>query len=173
MHLALVGYRGSGKTALGTRLSEHLRLPFFDTDARIVEKCGCSIPELFRRRGEDAFRSAEHEVIAELNTMTRSVISTGGGAVLREDNRKILRETSFCVYLTANAEVLFSRIDGDPNRPALTRHPPFEEIKQLLKLRDPLYREVANLIIDTGELSMKACEEIIIEAFAPGGKHDC
>lgn len=172
MHLALIGYRGSGKSALGKRLSEKLKLPFLDTDARIVDNCGCSIPEIFRDHGEDYFRMKESEVIAGLKDMGDAVVSTGGGAVLREENRHALRTTSYCVYLTAAPEVLFERIKGDGNRPALTALPPMEEVRKLLAVRDPLYRETAHLVVDTGTRDIGTCENIIIEAYASGGNYD-
>lgn len=154
MSLVLVGYRGSGKTTVGKIIAEQLSLTFVDTDDLIVASSGLPIHEIFARQGESRFRDLESIALEQALSMPRSVVSTGGGIIVREQNRVALRQFGRqVVYLYASAATLHARIAGDANsaanRPHLTAlGGGLEEVQHLLEIRDPLYREVASVIVD-------------------------
>ncbi len=161
--LALVGLPGAGKTTIGKLLSRRLGLPFVDTDHVIEEKIGGSIRAYFEQQGEDAFRDVEQAVIEELTSAGhQGVLATGGGAVLREANRKRLRETSYVIYLRTSADQVFSRVRHDRKRPLLQVDDPLARLKALYAQRDPLYREAAHLVVDTGRPSMQTLVNVIV-----------
>ncbi len=147
--LALVGMPGSGKSTVGRHLSRRLGLDFRDSDHVLEERVGCSIREFFAREGEERFRDAEQEVIAQLAT-SGVVLATGGGAVLREANRASLRAGGPVVYLRAGPDELFRRLRHDRNRPLLQVADPLGRLRDMHAQRDPLYREVATFVIETG-----------------------
>lgn len=152
MNIYLIGYRGSGKTALGKELSKKLNRPFTDLDTFIEEQAGMKIPEIFSRFGEAYFRELEENALRAVSKEKFTVVSTGGGIVTLRQNREIIRQTGTGVYLKADPEVLYQRIKGDANRPALTSDSPEVEIRRMLSLREPYYKELAEITIDTGEL---------------------
>lgn len=155
---------GSGKSTVGRHLARRLNVPFRDSDPVIEQRIGCSIREFFERGGEGGgetrFRDIEAEVIASLCLQgggpggTGGVLSTGGGAVLREANRQHLRAHGHVVYLRATAEELMRRLRRDTQRPLLQVDDPMQRLRDLLAQRDPLYREVAHFIVDTGRPSV-------------------
>lgn len=150
--LVLVGYRGTGKTTVGRLLARSSDRPFFDVDAEIERQLGMPISEVFERRGESAFRDAEEAVIARLTTSAAgAILATGGGAVLRPSNRKRLRGFGLVVWLTASPESLAERLARDPSgpRPSLTSAGTLGEISDVLASRLSLYREVADMELDT------------------------
>ncbi|HOG65040.1 MAG TPA: shikimate kinase [Spirochaetota bacterium] len=149
-HLALIGYRGCGKTSVGRRLSKRLGIPWCDTDVRIQETTGKTIPEIFALQGESGFRRIESAVLAEALSGPDLVLATGGGIILAEGNRLLLREHCFVVWLKASVEVIHQRINGDAGRPALTDLDPLEEIRTVMRIREPLYAGLADLDLDTG-----------------------
>lgn len=149
MKVVLTGFRGTGKTAVGRLLAARLHLPFTDTDARIEERAGMPIPEIFRSRGEAGFRRLEREVIASLRDED-CVIATGGGAVCDPANVADLRHTGTVFLLTADPGVIGERIRGS-DRPALTDLPAAEEIRHLLRARRQAYLSSADVCIDTGD----------------------
>lgn len=155
MSAILLGYRGSGKTTLGKKLADRLWQKFVDTDDLIVAAAGKSIREIFERDGEKRFRDLETEAVRKALGMSDHVIALGGGAVLREENRKLIKESGLkCVYLRCEPQVLLARIQSDPataaNRPHLTGlGGGIEEINKLLAEREPHYREIM-----TGELDV-------------------
>jgi shikimate kinase len=149
-HLILIGYRGTGKTTHGRALAEHLGMPFIDTDCRVVERAGKTIPEIFSEDGEPVFRDLEERVVLELETEQPAVVSTGGGIVVREANRGRLRRAGFVIWLQADDAVVLQRISGDRNRPALTEHDPLAEIRLLQEQRRAWYQQTACLALDTG-----------------------
>ena len=155
MSIALVGLPGSGKSTVGRQLARRLGLPFLDSDQVIEQRLGCSIRHYFEREGEAAFRDLEASVIDEL---TRSgegaVLSTGGGSVLREANRMHLRQRCKVLYLRATPEDLYRRLRHDRNRPLLQVADPLAKLKELFAERDPLYRETAHFVLDTGRPSV-------------------
>lgn len=154
MLLALIGLPGSGKSTVGRQLSRRLGLPFFDSDHVIEQQLGCSIREFFDHEGEDRFRDVEESVLDQLSTKQEGVLSTGGGAVLRPANRRLLRERCQVVYLNSSPDELFKRLRHDVNRPLLQVADPLNRLRDLHFLRDPLYRETAHLVIETGRPSV-------------------
>jgi shikimate kinase len=166
----LVGFRGAGKTSVARVLAEKLSREWIDADAE-AEKCaGCTIAELFQREGEQTFRDMEVDVLRRLARMKDAVIATGGGVVLRQENRRTLKETGFSAWLKAAPETIQRRLEQDPTsaamRPTLTGRPLGEEIRCLLEERDPYYREVADAEIDTEGLDPAAVADLVAEAFA-------
>jgi shikimate kinase len=147
IRVTLVGYRASGKTTVGRLLAERLGYPFVDADRALEERLGCPIPAWFAREGETSFREREAACLAELlSGEAPLVLSTGGGVVLREGNRRLLRERGgLVVYLEADAPTLQARLRADAGgRPSLTGKDVAEEVPMLLEKRSPLYREVAH-----------------------------
>ncbi|MFA5625990.1 MAG: shikimate kinase AroK [Thiohalomonadaceae bacterium] len=162
-NLFLVGPMGSGKTTIGRQLANILRLDFNDSDHEIVRRTGASIPLIFDIEGEEGFRQRESEVIAELTQSSGLVLATGGGAVLREENRRHLRERGVVIYLFASIEQLLRRTSRDRNRPLLQTSDPRAKLEELMQLRDPLYREVADMILYTDDRSVRSVvKEILI-----------
>lgn len=152
-NIILIGARGAGKTSVGRRLSERLTRPFVDIDERIERLTNRSVRELFSERGEGAFRDLESKSLRQALLENGQVVSVGGGAVLRDENRNSLRTSGLCVWLTAPAVELSRRVAGDPRstdlRPALTTLAPGAEMQRLLDERAPLYAQLADLTIDT------------------------
>lgn len=160
--IALIGLPGSGKSTVGRQLARRLQLPFLDSDHVIEQQLGCSIREYFEREGEDRFRDVEEAVIDELSQKPRSVLSTGGGVVLRPANRKHLRERCQVVYLNSTPDELFRRLRHDVSRPLLQVADPLSRLRDLHGLRDPLYREAAHFIIETGRPSVATLVNMIV-----------
>ena len=159
--IGLVGLPGSGKTTVGRQLARRLGISFADSDHVIEQRLGCSIREFFEREGETSFRDVEETVIDELTRQTFGVLSTGGGTVLRETNRKHLHERSFVIYLRSSADELFRRLRHDVNRPLLQVPDPHGRLRDLYAQRDPLYRETAHFVIETGRPSVSMLINII------------
>jgi shikimate kinase len=153
--IALIGYRGTGKSTVGRLLAERLDWRFGDTDSLVEDRLRMTIAEAFDRLGEPAFRQAECEVIAWMTRYSYTVLATGGGAILDPDNRRLLRDNNLVVWLQAPPEVLSERIRQDTvnARPALTAAGPIAEIAAVLATREPLYRETAHLALDTTGLT--------------------
>ncbi len=145
----LIGPMGAGKTTLGQQLARALKLPFLDSDRVIEERTGADIPLIFELEGEEGFRRREAKIIDELTQRDELVLATGGGAVLREENRRRLRERGLVIYLHAPLEQLLERTRRDRNRPLLQTEDPEARLRQLLEERGPLYRETAHLIAET------------------------
>lgn len=160
--IVLVGLPGSGKTTVGKQLARRLKLPFVDSDHVIEERLGCSIREFFEREGEDRFRDVEQEVIDELSRGQACVLSTGGGAVLRPANRQYLHERGRVVYLRSTPEDVYRRVRHDRNRPLLLVADPLQRLRDLYDVRDPLYREAAHYVIDTGRPSVATLVNMIV-----------
>lgn len=152
----LVGPMGVGKTTIGKVLAECLGLEFFDSDREIEASTGADIPWIFDVEGEDGFRVREVRMIDELSRRKNIVLATGGGAVLSEKNRKRLRKRGKVVYLRASINQQLERTSRDKNRPLLQTADPEKKIRELMKIRDPLYREVAHLIIDTNRRNARS-----------------
>ncbi len=160
--IALVGLPGSGKTTVGRQLARRLQLPFVDSDHEIEVRIGCSIREFFEREGEERFRDIEEEVLDTLSQGSAKVLSTGGGAVLREANRQHLHGRGRVVYLKSTPEELFRRLRHDSNRPLLQVADPLLKLKNLYAERDPLYREVAHFLLETGRPSVSTLVNMIV-----------
>src|SRR5208337_4471742 len=147
MNLVLVGYRATGKTTLARQLARRLGWDWIDADVEIEHRAGKSIARIFAEEGEPAFRDLEAAVIADLCSRHCLVVAAGGGAPLREESRRAMRERGHVVWLTATPETILARMTGDATtadrRPSLTNRPPLEEIVQLLSRRGPIYRQSA------------------------------
>ena len=153
--LILVGMMGAGKTTVGRLLARHLKRSFYDSDQEIERRCGVRIPVIFDIEGEAGFRARETQVITELCALDNAVLATGGGAVLAEGNRRIVAARGIVVYLHARPPHLWQRVRHDRNRPLLATADPQKRLEALYAERDPLYREVADLVIDTGKQSVQ------------------
>ena len=159
--IALVGLPGSGKTTVGRHLARRLQLPFIDSDQQIEQRLGCSIREFFEREGEEAFRDLEESVIDELTAGPPCVLSTGGGAVLRPANREHLHGRAKVFYLRTTPEDVFRRVRHDRSRPLLQVEDPLQRLRDLYAVRDPLYRETAHFVIETGRPSVATLVNMI------------
>ncbi len=154
---------GAGKSTIGRLLSKELRLPFKDSDKEIEQRTGADIPWIFDVEGEQGFREREQAVIADLSAGEALVLATGGGAVLREANRSNLRDGGRVVYLHASVDQQIERTARDRNRPLLQRADPAQVLRELMAIRDPLYREIADIIIETDERPPRMVVQEIIE----------
>jgi shikimate kinase len=161
-HVALVGLPGSGKSTIGRQLARRLGRPFIDTDQLIEQRVGLSIREFFEREGEESFRDLEQSVIDELTLGEPCVLSTGGGAVLRPANRQHLKQRTQAVYLHSAPEEVFRRLRHDRNRPLLQVPDPLARLRELYALRDPLYRESARFVVETGRPSVAALVNMVV-----------
>jgi shikimate kinase len=158
----MVGMPGSGKSTVGRQLARRLGLPFFDSDHLIEEHLGCTIKDFFAREGEAAFRDVEERVIRETLQGPPSVVATGGGAVLREENRRQLRAAGKVVYLRSSPEELYRRLRHDRVRPLLQVADPLGRLRTLYAERDPLYREASHFVIETGRPSVPSLVNMIV-----------
>ena len=158
----LIGLPGSGKTTVGRQLAKRLAVTFIDSDYVLEQRLGCSIKDYFARHGELAFRDIEERVLDELSAdPSDKVLSTGGGAVLRPVNRRHLRERGKVIYLKSTPDELFRRLRHDVNRPLLQVPDPLGRLRELFVARDPLYRETAHFVIETGRPSVSTLVNMI------------
>jgi len=155
-NLILVGMMGAGKTTVGRMLARRLKRPFYDSDHEIERRCGVRIPLIFDIEGEAGFRAREAQVIADLCALQGIVLATGGGAVLAEENRRQLAAHGNVVYLHARPGYLWQRVRHDRNRPLLATPDPQRKLENLYAERDPLYRETADIVLDTGKQSVQS-----------------
>ena len=153
-NLYLVGMMGAGKTTVGRQLARRLGKTFIDSDQDIESRTGVRIPVIFEIEGEEGFRRREADSIEALTQQEGIVLATGGGAVLLPGNRERLAARGFVVYLHAKPRDLWMRTRHDKGRPLLQTDDPRARIEQLYQFRDPLYREVADLVVDTGRQSV-------------------
>lgn len=160
--VVLVGPMGAGKSTIGRLLASLLSLPFRDSDHVVEEKSGADIPWIFDVEGEDGFRDRETAALKELMSEEHLVLATGGGIVLREENRALLKLADAVVFLTADPDHLVQRTYKDKKRPLLQVDNPRHKILSLLKERDPLYREVATHIVMTDTRSPKSVAQGIV-----------
>ena len=145
---------GAGKTTIGKRLAKRLRRSFVDSDQELERRTGASVALIFDVEGESGFRAREKRLIDELTQLDNIVLATGGGAVLDPDNLAALSSRGFVVYLNASVEDLIARTQRDKNRPLLNTDDPASRMRELLEHRDPIYQQVADLVIDTGKLNL-------------------
>lgn len=167
-NIVLIGLMGAGKTTVGRRLARRHSLPFLDTDHEIEQRCGASVATIFDLEGEDGFRRRESRIIEEVMALTGHVITTGGGAILAEENRKALQQ-GFVIYLDADPEHLWLRLKHDQTRPLLKQSAdPRTTLVALHAKRDPLYRSIADMIVPTTRASvsvvMRAIEQGLTQA---------
>lgn len=165
----LVGPMGAGKSTVGRFLAERLGYEFIDSDHEIEARTGVTIPMIFDIEGEAGFRQREMTVIDELTQRPNIVLATGGGVVLAEDNRRALRSRGFVIYLRSSVESLVQRTKNDRNRPLLQTDDPEKVIRQILEARDPLYMEIADLVVETQQVSVFRVVKQIHEALEAQG----
>ena len=172
MNIALIGYRGTGKSIAGEITSERLGMKCIGMDLRIVEKAGMSIPDIVKNHGWVAFRDIESEVVRELAEFDKIIIDTGGGVIERPENIAVLKANSCIIWLKASTSVIVSRIQGDTERPSLTGEKSFtEEVEEVLEQRTPIYASAAEYEIDTGQLTPEQVADRIIEIWNKGNNH--
>lgn len=151
-NIVLIGFMGSGKTTIGTKLARALEYQFLDTDAYIEEEYGNSIKNIFATAGEAKFRSMETQTLNKLKeTLHGHVISTGGGMPMLEENAKLLKELGHVIFLKTSKEVIYERLKGDLTRPLLQGDQPLRKIEELLNLRTPVYEAAADHVVVTDE----------------------
>ena len=164
-NIYLVGLMGAGKTTIGRQLARRLGRRFYDSDHEIVARTGVPIPTIFEIEGEEGFRRRESQAIAELTSGTDIVLATGGGVVLSPENRKLLHETGWVVYLNVPPVMLFERTRHDRNRPLLRVEDPLAKLEELHAQRDPLYRETAHLVVDGSHLVASGVVHHLLKEF--------
>ena len=155
---------GAGKTTIGRHLATELSLPFIDTDHEIEERCGANIPWIFDVEGEEGFRLREHKVLDDICQSSPAVIATGGGIIMRDDNRALLKEHGVAVYLHATVKQQLTRTGKDRSRPLLNKGDPKAVLTDLMAIREPLYREVAKSVFPTDNKSPRATASAIAKA---------
>lgn len=155
-NLILVGMMGSGKTTLGRALARHLGKAFVDSDEEIQQRTGVTIPHIFDIEGETGFRQREIAAIRDLVERDNMVLATGGGAVLAEQSRELMRQNGIVIYLKANVHDLWQRTRHDRNRPLLQTADPYAKLTELFQQRDPLYLQVADIVMQSGKQSAHA-----------------
>lgn len=164
-NIYLVGLMGAGKTTIGRQLAKALAVPFYDSDKAIEERTGVDIPTIFEFEGEEGFRDREQKMIQELTQMQGIVLATGGGVILREQNRNLLIKNGFIVYLQCSIERILERTRRDTQRPLLRTENPRERIETLFAQREPLYLACADYKVDTGIMQSKEVVEQILTAY--------
>jgi shikimate kinase len=152
-NIFLVGMMGAGKTTLGRTLAHRLGMEFVDTDKVLVERTGVPVATIFEIEGEPGFRRRESGALAEFAQRSGCVVATGGGAVLDPENRRVMRDNGTVIYLRARLDCLWERTRHDASRPLLATDNPRATLEELLAKRDPLYRECAHLVVDSGSQS--------------------
>ena len=168
--LVLVGLPGSGKTTVGRQLARRLAIPFVDSDHAIENRLGCSVREYFEREGEARFRDIESAVLNDLSQTHTGVLSTGGGSVLRPENRQRLRERGHVFYLRSTPEEVFRRLRYDQNRPLLQVSDPMARLRDLFEARDLIYKEAAHDVIETNRPSVSTLVNMIIRKLEQVGE---
>lgn len=152
-NVILIGFMGTGKTSIGRQVAQSLGFEFVDTDEQIVELVGKPITEIFSEEGEDYFREMETKILRSAASSGNKVISTGGGAVLREENRRFLSEAGYVIWLNASPKAILERVSRNRERPLLQTADPLGTIETLLGQRRQWYLDTADFTIDTDELS--------------------
>lgn len=161
-NIILIGPMGSGKSTIGNLLANRLKRDFFDSDYYIEEKTGVDIPRIFDIEGEEGFRQRETKALEELTQQHNLVLATGGGAVTREENRRLLKQSGFIIFLDTSVDQQMERLQHDKKRPLLQTENPRERLEKLLQERKPLYLELADLRVPTDrKFARKVAAEII------------
>ncbi|KFB67116.1 shikimate kinase [Candidatus Accumulibacter vicinus] len=159
----LVGLMGAGKTTIGKALARRLAYHFVDTDHEVEARTGVGLPTIFEIEGEEGFRKREAQVIAELADRDAQVVATGGGAVLRSENRQNLRASGLVIYLDVPLPTLHERTRHDKKRPLLQVSDPRQKLRELHAQRDPLYREVADLVVSGSRITVQSVLNLLIK----------
>ena len=173
-NIFLVGLMGAGKTTVGRILSKRYNKAFHDSDHEIEARCGVKIPVIFEIESEAGFRKREEIVVAELTALSNVVVATGGGAILSVANRELLKARGVVIYLRGSPEHLYERTRHDRNRPLLQTADPLARLRELYRERDPFYREIADIVVDTNRQSVAhmmrvLCDKLdtLTESLAP------
>lgn len=165
-NIVMIGFMGCGKTTVGKQLAAELEYQFLDTDAYIEEKEQMTISQIFDKKGEAYFRNLETASLEELAAKTKqTIVSSGGGLPLREENAKLLQKLGFVVYLRVTKETVLKRLEGDTTRPLLACENPAQKVEELLNFRDPIYEVGAHLVIDADEKSVSEIVEEIVRNY--------
>src|SRR3569832_2584478 len=165
LNIFLVGLMGSGKTTIGRALAKKLNKRFVDSDHEIEARTGASIPLIIEIEGEKGIRQREAEIIRELTARNDIVLATGGGAILNAENRAFLKERGAEIYLQASVNSILQRTSHDKNRPLLQTADPRKRIEELARQREPYYREVADIIVETGRPNVQWLVNVILSEF--------
>lgn len=171
-NIFLVGPMGSGKTAVGRHLAQKLGRPFADSDGVIEERTGVDIPFIFEKEGEPGFRRRESDVIDELTQCDGLVLATGGGTIMADTNRRHLVSRGFVIYLTAAVRQQLDRTSRGRGRPLLNSGDPEQTLTDLLAVRDPLYREIADLTVHTDNRTVASVSAEILRQLKSTGPED-
>lgn len=163
----LVGPMGAGKSTIGRLLAAELRLPFKDSDHEIEQRCGADIPWIFDMEGEEGFRDRETTILQELTQQRGIVLATGGGAIERAENRRMLLSRGYVVYLHTSVDRQFERTARDRKRPLLQTDDPRARLEQLMEHRDPLYRETADLVVMTDGRNARSLTQDLVAKIRP------
>jgi shikimate kinase len=162
-NIFLVGLMGAGKTTVARQLARRLGKTFYDTDQEIERRTGVRVQVIFEIEGEPGFRAREAQVLESLAALEDVVLGTGGGVVLKPENRAVLKSRGFVIYLRAQPRDLYQRTRHDKSRPLLATDDPLARLEELHRIRDPFYREVADLVVDTGRQSVGALVESLLK----------
>ena len=164
-NIYLIGLMGAGKTTIGRQLARTLKLPFYDSDKAIEEHTGVDVATIFEFEGEEGFRNREQKMLKELTQLKGIVMATGGGAILREENRQLLTQNGFVIYLYCDMDTLLERTRRDTQRPLLDTEDPKSRLESLFAERQPLYSVSADLTVDTGVMQSKDVVTHILEIY--------
>jgi shikimate kinase len=159
----LVGLMGAGKTTIAKVLAKRLAYQFVDSDHEIEARTGVSLPTIFEIEGEEGFRKREAQVIEDLSSLHGRVVATGGGAVLRAENRASLQGSGLVIYLNVPLQTLCERTRHDKNRPLLRVSDPLRKLKELHQQRDPLYRSIADLVVSGSRISAQSVLQLLLK----------
>lgn len=162
-NIFLVGPMGAGKTTIGRQLARALGCEFVDSDTEITRRTGADIPLIFELEGEEGFRKREKAVIDDLTQKQNMVLATGGGAILDADNRRYLGGRGFVIYLCTSIDQQVQRTSRDKNRPLLQTDDPRGRLEELMAARDPLYREIADLVVETDGNNVKKMVKFLVD----------
>lgn len=165
MKIILIGYRCTGKTAVGKEIAERMGIPFYDTDELIQRHTNKTVREIVEKEGWDAFRAVERQIITKLSSLTEGVIAAGGGAIMNAENRKALKNNGLCIWLTADVRTIVERMRNDrtstAQRPSLSDGDVEQETAQILETREPVYGEMADCIVDTSGQRLNAVVDAV------------
>lgn len=170
MNIVLIGYRCTGKTSVGKKLSERFHIPFYDTDKLIEKHAGKTIREIVQEKGWESFRKEEKAVIRRLSSLAHTVIAAGGGAVMDAENREALGRNGLFIWLTADVRTILQRMEndmaGDEQRPPLSSDSMERETSKILKERTPIYHGLADLTVDTSGKEIDAIAKEVSDLLA-------
>jgi Shikimate kinase len=165
-NIILIGFMGSGKTSVGKALAKQMSYQFCDMDQQLERRAGDSINQIFAIHGEEYFRNMETNMLSEMSDATlHTVISTGGGLPLREQNRNLLKGMGYVIYLKASVKTTVDRLSGDTTRPLLKGEELEHKVKRMLEIRGPIYEKAAHKIIATDDRRIDDIVHLIMEAY--------